>query len=147
MVMKVQDLLVYQRLCDLHLEICDLSRSWPVEERYELGSQIRRSSNSSPAHLAEKHGDRHVRNKIAGVNGSRCEANETIHHLYIAHRKKYISRDCFQRFQDGYEECVRILNGLERSLERRLPSREHKWPANRVEPEAEPEPEPPNPDP
>lgn len=33
MLMKVQDLLVYQRLCDLHLEICDLTRRWPVEEK------------------------------------------------------------------------------------------------------------------
>ncbi len=54
MLMKVQDLVVYQRLCDLHMEICDLTRSWPVEEKYELASQVRRSSNSSPAHLAEK---------------------------------------------------------------------------------------------
>jgi four helix bundle protein len=32
----------------------------PPEEKYELGSQIRRSSNSSPANLAEKHADRHI---------------------------------------------------------------------------------------
>jgi four helix bundle protein len=53
---------VYQKLCRLHIEICDLSHSWPSEEKYEIGSQIRRSSNSSPAQLAEKNDDRHVRN-------------------------------------------------------------------------------------
>ena len=57
----VEDLEVYQRLCKLHIEVCDLSHKWPQEERYELGSQVRRSSNSSPAQLAEKHDDRHIR--------------------------------------------------------------------------------------
>ena len=130
MILKVQDLLVYQRLCDLHLEICDLTRAWPVEERFELGSQVRRSSNSSPAHLAEKHGNRHVRNKIEGVNGSRGEANETVHHLYIARRKGYVSQESFETLQKRYEECVRMLNGLERKLERFLPTQERKWPTN-----------------
>lgn len=52
--MDVEDLEVYQKLCRLHIEICDLNHTWPSEERYEIGSQIRRSSNSSPAQLAEK---------------------------------------------------------------------------------------------
>jgi len=71
--MDVEDLEVCQKLCRLHIEICDLSHAWPSEERYEIGSQIRRSSNSSPAQLAEKNDDRHVRNKIEGVNRSRGE--------------------------------------------------------------------------
>jgi hypothetical protein len=62
--MDVEDLEVYQKLCRLHIEICDLSHAWPSEERYEIGSQIRRSSNSSPAQLAEKNDDRHVRNRL-----------------------------------------------------------------------------------
>ena len=76
--MDVEDLDVYQRLCKLHIEVCDLSHDWPQEERYELGSQVRRASNSSPAQLAEKHDDRHIRNKIEGVNRSRGEAGETM---------------------------------------------------------------------
>jgi len=38
---RVENLLVYQRLCDLHLEACDLTHRWPSEERYELASQTR----------------------------------------------------------------------------------------------------------
>ena len=45
--LDVEDLEVYQKLCRLHIEICDLSHTWPSEERYEIGSQMRRSSNSS----------------------------------------------------------------------------------------------------
>jgi four helix bundle protein len=66
--MDVEDLAVYERLCKLHIAVCDLSHEYPQEERYTLGSQMRRSSNSSPAQLAEKHDDRHIRNKIEGIN-------------------------------------------------------------------------------
>ncbi|MBW1775358.1 MAG: four helix bundle protein, partial [Deltaproteobacteria bacterium] len=43
-----REISAYQKLCKLHIEVCDLSHKWPQEERYELGSQVRRSSNSSP---------------------------------------------------------------------------------------------------
>ena len=125
--MDVEDLQVYQKLCRLHIEICNLSHTWPAEEKYEIGSQIRRSSNSSPAQLAEKNDDRHVRNKIEGVNRSRGEAAETIHHLFMAKEKAYITADDYQSFRAKYKECIRMLNGLEKTLERKLPERERRW--------------------
>jgi four helix bundle protein len=126
--MRVEDLKVYQKLCDLHIEVSQLTRTWPSEERYELGSQVRRSSNSSPANLAEKHSDRHVRNKIEGVNRARGEALETIHHLYVALRKKYVPQQVYDAFRDRYDECIRMLNGLERTLERQLDGDSRRWP-------------------
>jgi four helix bundle protein len=101
--MDVEDLEVYRKLCRLHIEICDLSHSWPSEEKYEIGSQIRRSSNSSPAQLAEKNDDRHVRNKIEGVNRSRGEAAETIHHLFMAREKRYITAEVYESFRAKYK--------------------------------------------
>jgi four helix bundle protein len=125
--MDVEDLDVYQRLCKLHIEVCDLSHDWPQEERYELGSQVRRSSNSSPAQLAEKHDDRHIRNKIEGVNRSRGETGETIHHLFMAKLKGYIDQSAYRSYRSRYKECIRMLNGLEKSLEKHLPESERRW--------------------
>ena len=125
--LEVEDLEVYQMLCDLHIEVCDLTHDWPREERYELGSQVRRSSNSTPAQLAEKNDDRHIRNKIEGVNRSRTEAGETIHHLYIAKRKGYLTEDQYGRFRGRYKRCIRMLNGLEKTLERHLPEKDRRW--------------------
>ena len=126
--MDVEDLDVYQKLCKLHIDVCDLSHEWPAEEKYELGSQVRRSSNSSPAQLAERHSDRHIKNKIEGVNRSRGEAAETIHHLYMAKLKAYISDKIFQSFKSRYKECIRMLNGMEKSLEKHLPDGDRRWP-------------------
>ena len=128
--MRVEDLEVYQKLCHLHLEICNLSHRWPAEEKYELGAQVRKSSNSAPANLAEKNLDRHVRNKIEGVNRARGEALETVHHLYIAKLKNYVKVPVFESYRGRYEECVRMLNGLERNLEKQLPPSERRWPAS-----------------
>ncbi len=125
--MDVEDLDVYKKLCKLHIEVCELTDSWPKGEKYELGSQVRRSSNSSPSQLAEKNDDRHIRNKIEGVNRSRGEAGETIHHLFMASLKGYISEKTYTEFRIRYKECIRMLNGLEKSLERKLPERERRW--------------------
>ncbi len=126
--MRVEDLKVYQKLCQLHIEVCNLTREWPSHEKYELGAQVRRSSNSSPANLAEKHSDRHIRNKIEGVNRSRGEALETVHHLFVANMKGYIDNDTYNDYRNRYFECVRMLNGLERTLERQLPESSRHWP-------------------
>ena len=125
---RLEDLVVYQKLCQLHIEVCALTHRWPAEEKYELGSQARRSSNSSPAQLADKYDDRHVRNKVEGVNRSRGEATETIHHLYMARLKGYESNETYERFRERYQECIRMLNGIERTLERHLPERDRRWP-------------------
>jgi four helix bundle protein len=125
--LDVEELEVYQKLCRLHIEICDLSHQWPNEEKYEIGSQIRRSSNSSPAQLAEKNDDHHVRNKIEGVNRSRGEAAETIHHLFMAREKGYITAEIYGSFRARYKECIRMLNGLEKTLETKLPEAERRW--------------------
>jgi four helix bundle protein len=108
--MRVEDLKVYQRLCELHLEVCSLVHTWPSDERFELISQIRRSSNSAPANLAERHSDRHLKNKIEGVNRARGEALETVHHLYIASMKGYLVQDAYEKLRESYGECVRMLN-------------------------------------
>ncbi len=125
--LDVEDLDVYQKLCALHIEVSKLSHRWPAEEKFELGSQVRRSSNSAPAQLAEKNDDRHIRNKIEGINRSRGEAAETIHHLFMAKLKGYVDENTYDSFKRRYKECIRMLNGLEKSLERQLPPSERRW--------------------
>ena len=125
--LDVEDLEVYKKLCLLHIDVCYLTQLWPKEEKYELGSQARRSSNSAPAQLAEKNDDRHIRNKIEGVNRGRGEAAETVHHLFMANLKKYITDSIYQDFKNRYKECIRMLNGFEKTLERNVPEKDRRW--------------------
>ena len=131
---KLEDLIVYQKLCQLHIEIAAISQRWPAEERFELGSQIRRSSNSAAAQLAEKYDDRHIRNKIEGVNRSRGEAAESVHHLFMAHLKRYEPLETYESYRLRYQECIRMLNGMERTLEKHLPEAARRWPTLQEDP-------------
>jgi four helix bundle protein len=132
---KLEDLIVYQKLCRLHIDVSELTHRWPPEERFELGSQARRSSNSAAAQLAEKYDDRHVRNKIEGVNRSRGESAETVHHLFVACLKGYETRKTYEEYRDRYQECIRMLNGMERTLEKQLPESVRRWPPTVVQEE------------
>ena len=70
---------------------------------------------------------RYIRNKIEGVNRARGEAAETIHHLFMAKLKGYITEKVYLEIRGRYKECIRMLNGLERTLERKIPDRERRW--------------------
>jgi hypothetical protein len=52
--MKFQDLLAYQISFSLAMKIFEITKSFPKEEMYSLTDQIRRSSRSVPANIAEK---------------------------------------------------------------------------------------------
>ncbi len=114
--MLVEDLKVYKRLFDLVLEVHDITLGFPRLELYELGSQVRRSSNSIAANLAEGFGNKHTKIYTESISRAQGELRETIHHLRIAQAKKYISASHFTDLRDRYRECSRMLFGLEKSL-------------------------------
>jgi hypothetical protein len=41
--MRIEDLKVYQKLCGLHIDVCELTKKWPAEERFELGYTLKSS--------------------------------------------------------------------------------------------------------
>jgi len=114
--MLVENLEVYKKLFDLSLEVNDLTMTFPRFELYELGSQLRRSSNSSPANLAEVFGNKHTNIYLEGISRAQGEIRETKHHLRIAFRKGYITKEKLEDLVTRYEECSKMLFGLERSL-------------------------------
>ncbi len=111
-----EDLEVYQRLCELHLEINQITLKFPSFELYELGSQLRRSSNSAPANIAEGWNNRHINIYLEGINRAMGEVQETLHHLSMAFRKKYLPSGEYEGYRNRYLEASKMLRGLERSL-------------------------------
>ncbi len=92
-VSKVADLKVYRRLVELHLQVHEASLGFPQFEMYELGSQMRRSSNSAPANLAEGFNNKHKNIYLECTSRALGEIRETQHHLMIAGRKEYLAKD------------------------------------------------------
>jgi len=115
-VSKVADLKVYRRLVELHLRVHELSLAFPQFELYELGSQVRRSSNSAPANLAEGFNNRHRNIYLECISRSLGEIRETQHHLMVAWRKKYLLKDRYEEVVGEYNECSRMLRAIARAI-------------------------------
>jgi len=115
-VRSFRDLRVYQELKRLHLEVHHESLKFPKFELYELGSQVRRSSNSAPAILAEGWGSRHTNIYIEAVCRSMGEVQETQHHLAVAREKRYLSPERFSELDGRYAHCLRMLENLHQAL-------------------------------
>lgn len=111
-----EDLEVYQKLCEIHLEVNELTFTFPKFELYELGSQLRRSSNSSPVNIAEGWNNKHINIYLEGINRAQGELRETKHHLRIAFKKGYMENIKYEDLLNRYEECGRMLKALEKSL-------------------------------
>jgi len=90
---------------------------FPKFEMYELGSQLRRSSNSAPANLAEGFGNKHTNIYTECISRAQGEIRETKHHLKMAFGKKYLPEEKIKYFIREYEECSKMLYGLEHSLQ------------------------------
>lgn len=114
--MKVEDLKVYKKLFGLSLKVYKLTLNFPKYEMYELGSQLRRSSNSITANLAEGFNNKHTNIYLECLSRSQGELRETIHHLKIAYCKNYIKIQILKDLVNNYRECSKMLYGLEKSL-------------------------------
>ena len=116
-VSRVGDLDVYRRLVELHLQVHELTMTFPKHEMYELGSQMRRSSNSAPANVAEGFNSKHRNIDLESISRALGEIRETQHHLMIAWRKGYMTKTTYTSLVGAYIECSRMLRAIERSIE------------------------------
>ena len=112
------DLRVYKRLFHLHLEIHRLTMTFPAFELYELGSQIRRSSNSIAANLAEGWNNRHSTVYVEAINRAQGELRETMHHLAVAEAKGYVAKGEFAVLSRQLHECGGMLHRLRLAIQR-----------------------------
>jgi four helix bundle protein len=102
-----RDLNVYQNALAVGLRVYDLSKKFPVEERYALTDQIRRSSRSVCANIAEAWRKRRYEAAfIAKLSDAEGEAAETQVHLEFAFHHSYLSRDEFLSVDDTYEKII-----------------------------------------
>lgn len=108
-----RDLKVYQLAYSLAMEIFNKSKTFPNEERYSLTDQIRRSSRSVVANIAEGFRKRRYPNmfvsKLADADG---EATETQVWLDFACDCGYLSKERRDELVKGYEEVGRMLGSM-----------------------------------
>jgi four helix bundle protein len=108
-----RDLIVYQKTRALANEIFIITKSFPKEEMYSLTDQIRRSSRSVGAQIAEawakRRYEKHFISKLTDADG---EQHETQHWLETALDCEYISDPQAHGLVEKCREVGRLLGGM-----------------------------------
>lgn len=108
-----RDLKVFQASYQLAIEIHEISKTFPNEERYALIDQIRRSSRSVPTNIAEAWKKRRYRKDfISKVIDCAGEAGETEVWLDFAKDLGYLEVNLYKNFVGRYDEVSRMLYGI-----------------------------------
>ncbi len=111
--MKIQrhtELDVYRKAFDAAMRIFDLSKQFPKEETYSLTDQVRRSSRSVCANIAEAWRKRRYEAAfVARLSDSETEAAETQVWLEFAVKCGYLGRDSAAMLYCDYDEVTRML--------------------------------------
>lgn len=108
-----QDLIVYQKSIQFTDKLYKISAYFPKEETYSLTNQLRRSSRSIGAQVAEAWGKRpypkHFKSKLTdGIS----ETNETEHWINIAFRCGYIDIDQKKELVTMCQKIRQLLGGM-----------------------------------
>ncbi len=99
-----KELVVFRNSFDLALQIHQLSQRFPLEEKYSLTDQIRRSSRSVAANIAESFGKRkYPKSFISKLLDSKGEAAETQVWLRFALSFGYLDEKTTQDLDEKYD--------------------------------------------
>nr|HID12978.1 four helix bundle protein [Anaerolineae bacterium] len=106
-----EDLRAWQLARQLMIECHRLADALPFKERYDLAPQIRRSSKSVMANIAEGYGRYHYLDSLRFYYIARGSLDETINHIITARDLAYIDDARFRELYDLGREAERTLNG------------------------------------
>jgi four helix bundle protein len=105
-----RDLEVFKLAFKASLEIREITRNFPPEERFTLSDQIRRSSRSVCTHIGEGWALRsYPRHFVSKISVSRSEATETRVHLDYALSFEFIDNEAHRRLDDDYDHISAML--------------------------------------
>ena len=107
------ELEVYRKAFDTAMKIFELSKSFPKEETYSLTDQVRRSSRSVCANLAEAwRKRRYEAHFISKLSDAESEAAETQVWLEFAVKCSYMKREEGTVLYRAYDEILRTIVGM-----------------------------------
>src|SRR4030043_1131984 len=108
-----RDLVVYKNARKTSKTIFEITKSFPKEEMYSLTDQVRRSSRSIGAQIAEAWAKRrykkHFITKLTDADG---EQQETQHWIETAEDCRYLSLEQTRKLKSDLSEMGRMINSM-----------------------------------
>lgn len=109
--MDFKELIVYKKSFSLAMEVYEISKSFPKEEKYSLTDQIRRSSRSVCANIAEAYRKRiYVKHFVSKLTDADAENSETLVWLDFAYACGYLPKDKHEKMTVDAIEVGKLLN-------------------------------------
>ena len=109
--MTFQELLAYQKSFALAMKIFRISKSFPKEETYSLTDQIRRSTRSVSANIAEAYRKRdypkHFHSKLTDSDAENSETQVWLEYSFAC---DYISKEIFNELLNDSNEVGKLIN-------------------------------------
>ncbi len=104
---------IYKKSFSLAMEIFELSKSFPKEEKFSLTDQVRRSSRSVCANLAEAYRKKrytaHFISKLTDCDAENSEINVWLHFALACN---YVNEEKFTSLKNNNEEIGKLLNHM-----------------------------------
>ena len=107
-----ENLEVYAKARRLIKDVYLLQNTFPKEERYALGDQVRRAATSITANLAEGSGRQSLREKVHFIEISFGSMTEVFCELQTACDLGYITEQQFDELRPQFADVAKMLSGL-----------------------------------
>lgn len=108
-----RELEVYILSRELSKEIFSISKEFPKEETYSITDQIRRSSRSVGAQIAEAWAKRrYEKHFISKLTDADAEQQETQHWIEVAFECNYIQQETTKKLLEKYSSVGRMINSM-----------------------------------
>jgi four helix bundle protein len=97
----------------LQWKYCEITKTFPKEEKYSLVDQIRRSSRSVPANIAKAWVKRkYPKSFVSKLLDSLAEEAETEVWIDMSKDCRYIDEQLHNLLLEGYQEIGKMLNSM-----------------------------------
>lgn len=115
-----QELKVWQRAHQLVLEIYEITKKFPTEERYALANQVRRAVVSVASNIVEGFNRCSIRDSVHFYTIARASLEEVKYQLLVARDLGYLPGSSYQHAAQQSDEVGKMLNAWLQSQKKHL---------------------------
>lgn len=116
------DLTAWQEAHKLALEIYQITKSFPSEEKFGITNQIRRAVSSITANIAEGFARYHFKDKIRFYHQARASVAEVQNFLALSQDLRYLDNEAATHLLEQSTNVAQLINGMVRSIEKQQSS-------------------------
>ena len=118
--MHWRDLEIWKKSHSLVLKIYKVTASFPESEIYNLTDQLRRAAASVPANIVEGQSRNTTKEYLSYLYNARGSLEEVRYFLLLSHDLNHLKSEVYKDLENEYEAASKMLNGLIKSLKKKL---------------------------